>query len=187
MIMSLPSFVVAAFGALVEGREYIVADKVVERHEHAKWSYLISILIQTYEKSFQDLTSWWAFHLSEKFVNLGRVGLRIEVPDGHMLAILHWVVHAKSTLDSLLHQLKHVIWQDETILERSNEQNRHLNLLNYFIWAPVGIKKANEWIDVDNFVHQHVMKVWESVFKHDSLQLISVSGLSSEIDRDCSS
>ena len=36
MIMSLPSFVVAAFGALVEGREYIVADKVVERHEHAK-------------------------------------------------------------------------------------------------------------------------------------------------------
>ena len=35
-ILSIPSYIVAAFGALFDGREYVVADKVVNRHEHVK-------------------------------------------------------------------------------------------------------------------------------------------------------
>ena len=35
-LISIPSYVISAFGALVEGREYVVAEKVVSKHEHSK-------------------------------------------------------------------------------------------------------------------------------------------------------
>ena len=35
-VVSIPSYIVSAFGALFEGREYVVADKVVNRHQHVK-------------------------------------------------------------------------------------------------------------------------------------------------------
>jgi hypothetical protein len=33
IIISIPTFVIAAFGILFEGREYVVADKVISRKQ----------------------------------------------------------------------------------------------------------------------------------------------------------
>lgn len=45
IMISIPTFVIAAFGVLFEGREYVVADKVISKKAievdeiHSSWSY----------------------------------------------------------------------------------------------------------------------------------------------------
>ena len=76
-----------------------------------------------------------------------------------MGTIFHWIIHAKPTFGRLLHQLTHVVRQNEIILERSDEQDWYIDLSDCLSRIPMSFEKGNKWIDVDNLIHQEVMKI----------------------------